>query len=86
MLAEPRSTAALYVVFSQPMNIATFTNSNNNFATDQQSGSGLDYHTNRINADATGRVLTITPISLLAVNSQYYLSLSSGITDATARA
>ncbi|MGA2086827.1 MAG: Ig-like domain-containing protein, partial [Terracidiphilus sp.] len=37
-----------------------------------------------INVDATGRVLTITPNSLLAVNSQYYLYLTNGITDATA--
>jgi len=37
-----------------------------------------------IGVDATGRVLTITPSSLLAVNSQYYLYLSNGIKDATA--
>jgi len=34
--------------------------------------------------DATGRVLTITPNTPLAVNSQYYLELTSGIKDATA--
>ena len=33
--------------------------------------------------DATGRVATFTPTSLLAVNSQYYVLLTNGIQDAT---
>jgi hypothetical protein len=76
--------SSLYVVFSQPMNIATFTNSNILLRLTSNQGQGWITIPIGISVDATGRVLTITPISLLAVNSQYYLSLSSGITDATA--
>jgi hypothetical protein len=76
-----------FVVFSQPMNIATFTNSGT-------TGTIILYLTSNlgqgwiavpvgVNLDATGRVLTITPSSPLAVNSQYYLNLTSGIKDAT---
>ena len=73
-----------YVVFSQPMNIATFTNSNMSLQLTSNQGQGWIQVPITINVDATGRVLTITPNSPLAVNSQYYLYLSSGITDATA--
>jgi hypothetical protein len=76
--------SSIYVVFSQPMNIATFTNSNITLRLTSNQGQGWITIPIGISADATGRVLTITPNSLLAVNSQYYLYLSSGITDATA--
>jgi hypothetical protein len=76
--------SSIYVVFSQPMNIATFTNSNITLRLTSNQGQGWITIPISISADATGRVLTITPNSLLAVNSQYYLYLSSGITDATA--
>ncbi|MGA3371748.1 MAG: Ig-like domain-containing protein [Terracidiphilus sp.] len=74
-------------VFSQPMNRTTFTNSGT-------SGTVVLYLTSNpggwtpisatLSVDAAGRVLTITPSSLLAVNSQYYIELTSGIKDATA--
>jgi hypothetical protein len=73
-----------FVVFSQPMNIATFTNSNITLRLTSNQGQGWITIPIGISADATGRVLTITPNSLLAVNSQYYLYLTNGITDATA--
>jgi hypothetical protein len=73
-----------FVVFSQPMNIATFTNSNISLRLTSNQGQGWITIPIGISVDATGRVLTITPSSPLAVNSQYYLYLSSGITDATA--
>ena len=76
--------SSFYVVFSQPMNIATFTNSNITLRLTSNQGQGWITIPIGISVDATGRVLTITPSSLLAVNSQYYLYLSSGITDATA--
>jgi methionine-rich copper-binding protein CopC len=73
-----------YVVFSQPMNIATFTNSNMSLRLTSNQGQGWITIPIGISGDATGRVLTITPSSPLAVNSQYYLYLSSGIKDSTA--
>jgi hypothetical protein len=76
--------SSIYVVFSQPMNIATFTNSNITLRLTSNQGQGWITIPIGISVDATGRVLTITPSSLLAVNSQYYLYLSNGITDATA--
>ena len=66
-------------VFSQPMMRSTINNS-----------TVLLYITSNwttipgtVNLDATGRILTFTPNSLLAVNSQYYFNLTSGIQDAT---
>jgi hypothetical protein len=73
-----------YVVFSQPMDRTTFTNSNLSLRLTSNSGQGWITIPIGINVDATGRVLTLTPNSLLAVNSQYYLTLTNGITDATA--
>ena len=79
--------ASFTAVFSQPMNRTTFTNSGT-------SGTVILYLTSNpggwvpvqvsISVDATGRVLTLTPTTLLAVNSQYYIELTSGIKDATA--
>ncbi len=75
-------------VFSQPMNRTTFTNNGTSgtvilYLTSNQ-GQGWIPVPVTINVDATGRVLTITPNALLAVNSTYYLNLTSGIKDATA--
>ncbi len=72
-----------YVVFSQPMNIATFTNSNITLRLASNQGQGWITIPIGISGDATGRVLTITPSSPLAVNAQYYLYLTGGIKDAT---
>jgi hypothetical protein len=76
--------SSFYVVFSQPMDIATFTNSNIYLQLISNPGQGWTTVPIGISEDATGRVLTITPNTPLAVNSQYYLTLTSGITDATA--
>ena len=73
-----------YVVFSQPMNGATFTSSNVTLRLTSNQGQGWITIPISISVDATGRVLTIMPTTPLAVNSQYYLYLSSGIKDATA--
>ncbi|MGB7984257.1 MAG: Ig-like domain-containing protein [Terracidiphilus sp.] len=73
-----------YVVFSQPMNLATFTNSNMSLRLTSNQNQGWITIPIGISGDATGRILTITPSSPLAVNSQYYLYLSSGIKDSTA--
>jgi hypothetical protein len=78
------SNSNFYVVFSQPMNGATFTSSNVTLRLTSNQGQGWITIPISLSLDATGRVLTIMPSSLLAVNSQYYLYLSSGITDATA--
>ena len=79
--------ASFTAVFSQPMNRTTFTNSGT-------SGTVILYLASNpggwvpvqvgINVDASGRVLTLTPTTLLAVNSQYYIELTGGIKDATA--
>ncbi len=76
----------LIAVFSQPMNRTTFTNATS-------TGTVLLYLTTNpggwvpipvsLSVDASGRVLTITPSTLLGVNSSYYLEMSSGIKDAT---
>jgi hypothetical protein len=76
--------SSLYVVFSQPMNVTTFNNSTVTLRLTSNQGQGWITIPIGISVDATGRVLTITPNSLLAVNSQYYLNLTSGIKDATA--
>jgi type IV pilus assembly protein PilY1 len=46
-------------------------------------GQGYIPVTGTVTVDETGRVMTFTPASLLAVNSQYYLELQSGIQSAT---
>jgi hypothetical protein len=79
---------SFYVVFSQPMNRTTFTTSPTPSPTvtlqlTSNQGQGWIQVPITINVDAAGRVLTITPSAPLAVNSQYYLNLTSGITDAT---
>ena len=76
--------SSFVVVFSQPMNRTTFTTSTVTLQLTSNQGQGWFSVPININVDATGRVLTITPVSLLAVNSQYYLTLTSGIKDSTA--
>ena len=77
--------SSFYVVFSQPMNIATFTASNAYLRLTSNPGGWITIPSS-VSGDATGRVMTITPSSPLAVNSQYYLYLSSAIKDATGAA
>jgi hypothetical protein len=76
----------LIAVFSQPMNRTTFTTGSGGtvllYLTSNQNQGWIPV-TISANLDASGRVLTITPSSLLAVNSQYYLEITSGLKDAT---
>jgi hypothetical protein len=79
----------LRVVFSQPMNPATFTNNGTSgtivlYSTGNNSNQGWVSVPVGVNLDATGRVLRLIPNTSLAVNTQYYLVLNSGIKDATA--
>jgi hypothetical protein len=78
-----------HVVFSQPMNRTTFTNNGTSgtvilYTTGSNGGQYWVSVPVTLSVDAAGRVLTLTPNSPLAVNSQYYLNLTSGIKDATA--
>jgi hypothetical protein len=68
-------------VFSQPMDRTTLTTSTMEFWL-ISNPSGWVTLPGTITVDATGRVVTFTPNSLLAVNSQYYVLLTSGIKDA----
>jgi hypothetical protein len=76
--------SSFYVVFSQPMDATTFTTSNVTLRLTSNQNQGWITIPVGLHLDATGRVLTITPSTLLAVNSQYYLNLTSGIKDSTA--
>jgi hypothetical protein len=76
--------SSITAVFSQPMNRSTFTSSTVLLYLGSNQGSGYIPVTGTINVDASGRILTFTPSSPLAVNSSYLLELTNGITDATA--
>jgi len=69
-------------VFSQPMNRTTLNTSTIEFWL-VSNPSGWVSLPGTVTVDATGRVATFTPTSLLAVNSQYYMLLTNGIKDAT---
>jgi hypothetical protein len=70
-------------VFSQPMNRTTITTSTVEMWLISNQGQGWITVTGTVSVDATGRIATFTPNSLLAVNSQYYVLLTNGIKDAT---
>lgn len=70
-------------VFSQPMNRTTITTSTVLLTLEANNGGSAMAVPGTVTVDATGRIVTFTPNSLLAVNSQYYLNLTSGIKDAT---
>ncbi len=69
-------------VFSQPMNRSTITTSSIEFWLVSNPGGWVSVP-GTVSVDATGRVATFTPTSLLAVNSQYYLYMTSAIQSAT---
>ncbi len=69
------------VVFSQPMDRTTMDSSTIYLSLNNSAPVPIN-----LSLDASGRVLTITPNSLLAVASQYYVRLSSGIKDASGNA
>jgi hypothetical protein len=72
-------------VFSQPMNRTTFTTSTVSL-TLTSNPNGYISEPITLNLDATGRVLTITPGTLLGVNSTYNLIMTGGIQDAAGTA
>ncbi|MGD0894371.1 MAG: Ig-like domain-containing protein [Terracidiphilus sp.] len=71
------------VVFSSPMNRTTINTSTFEMWLVSNPNSGYITVPGTVTVDATGRVATFTPSSLLAVNSQYYMLLTNGIQDAT---
>jgi methionine-rich copper-binding protein CopC len=73
----------IVAVFSEPMKRTTLTTSTVLLYLISNPGQGYIPVTGTVTVDATGRVMTFTPASLLAVNSQYYLELQSGIQSAT---
>ncbi len=75
----------IIAVFSQPMDRTTLTTATvKMYLTTNPSGWVLV--PGAVNLDATGRVLTFVPSSLLAVNSQYYFQMNGGIKDAAGNA
>ena len=72
----------IIVVFSQPMNRTTINTSTFEMWLVSNPGGWVSVPAT-VTVDATGRIATFTPTSLLAVNSQYYLLLTNGIMDAT---
>jgi methionine-rich copper-binding protein CopC len=83
--AAPPINTSIYLVFSQPMARATITTSNVLLylsGGNGRSGSNVPVSGN-INLDASGRVVTFTPTAALAVNTQYYIELTNGVTDAS---
>ncbi len=70
-------------VFSAPMNRTTITTSTFEIWLVSNQGQGWITLPGTVSVDATGRVATFTPTSLLAVNSEYYVLLTNGIRDAT---
>lgn len=71
----------IIAVFSQPMNRSTITTSTVTLTLTSNPNGSVAVPIN-LNLDATGRILTITPTSLLGVNSTYNLILTNGIQDA----
>jgi len=69
-------------VFSAPMNRTTINTSTFEMWLVSNPGGWVSLP-GSVTVDATGRVATFTPTSLLAINSQYYLLLTNGIQDAT---
>ncbi len=74
--------SSIIAVFSQPMNRTTI-NSSTVLVNLVSNPGGWVAVPGTITVDASGRVMTFTPNSLLAVNSQYYFNLTNGIKDAT---
>ena len=75
----------IIAVFSQPMNRTTITTSTVTLTLTSNPGSNVSTPIT-LSLDATGRVLTITPTSLLAINSTYNLIMTGGIQDAAGTA
>ncbi len=70
-------------VFSQPMNRTTINTSTVLLYLVSNPNQGYVPVSGTVSVDASGRIMTFTPTSLLAVNSEYYLLLTNSIKDAT---
>jgi len=75
--------ANITAVFSEPMLRSTITSSTVLLYLASNPNQGNIPVTGTVTLDATGRVLTFTPSSLLAVNSTYAFDLTAGIKSAT---
>ena len=76
--------SSIIVVFSQPMMRSTINATNITLEQYQTNGQqGYPYIPGTVTLDATGRVMTFTPTSLLPVNSQFNFYMNSSIQDAT---
>ncbi|HEX4004971.1 MAG TPA: Ig-like domain-containing protein [Acidobacteriaceae bacterium] len=73
----------IIAVFSQPMDRTTITTTSVLLYITTNPNEGYTLVPGAVNVDATGRVMTFTPSSLLAVNSTYYINLNNSIKDAT---
>jgi hypothetical protein len=75
--------SAIIAVFSEPMSRTTITTSTVLLYLTSNPSQGSIAVTGTVVLDPTGRVVTFTPSSLLAVNSTYNFQLTSGIQSAT---
>jgi len=73
----------IIAVFSQPMNRNTINSSSVLLYLTSNQNAGWISVPGTVSVDATGRVITFTPNSQLAVNSTYNLQLTNSIQDAT---
>jgi hypothetical protein len=78
--------SSIIAVFSQPMNRATITTGSVLLYLVSNPSQGWIQVPGSVTVDATGRKMTFTPNSLLAVNSTYYFQLTNAIQDATGNA
>jgi hypothetical protein len=75
---------SIYLVFSQPMDRSTITAANVLLYLNSSPGQyGNIPVAGSVSLDAAGRMLTFTPTSALAVNTQYYFELTNGVKDAS---
>ena len=76
------TNSSIIAVFSQPMNRTTITTSSVYLQLTSNQGQGWLQVPATVSVDVSGRVATLTPTSLLAVNSTYYLTFNNTIRDA----
>jgi hypothetical protein len=77
------TNSLITVVFSQPMMRSTINTGSVLLYLTSNPNQGYISVPGTVNLDASGRVLTFTPSSLLAVNSTYQFQLTTAIQDAT---
>ena len=75
--------SSIIAVFSQPMKRSTISTSSVLMYISSNQGQGYIPVAGAVTLDASGRVLTFTPSSLLAVNSQFYFQITNAVQDAS---